>query len=226
MSRKPIWERRKTESELLEGLRRQIGHLRSSCAAFDAGKLAEAERIASAVYIICHDGNKNNVSALTHAKLRPKLLIPDTTSYHYRALRETGQLHCNIPMCNLWKEQDGSIRHHPFFGEPEQMDRIRFSKWWDQVVYLTAKNLRLTRKNLVYFMRSQDGGAHLDNRITSEAYAFLEAGNQPFLTKHPIYGEMYFQVAFKGLGYPKFGHWATMRQIGWELEIALTALGF
>jgi hypothetical protein len=72
--------RRKSPQELEDALREQIGFLRTSSRLYDEGNQSEAARLATAVYMICHDGGQNYVSALRHVGVKEKVLFPDTTS--------------------------------------------------------------------------------------------------------------------------------------------------
>ena len=226
MSKNQNWSKEKSSEELKEALGRQVGHLRQSAKTYDEGRREEAERLAVAVYTICHDGNKNNTSALTHLGLKNKICIPDTLSAHEKNYRENRIMHGGPPLCSLWKVSNTEIRYHPFFGDLDQMDSVSFNKWWDGRIYHTSRGLKLSRKNVVYYMRSQDGGAHLDKIISSEAYNSLAARNDPTATSGDPSRKLFGQLTFGEAGTPTDGHWASMRQVAWELDHGLSALGF
>jgi len=89
---------------------------------------------------------------------------------------------------------------------------LSFGKWWEEPVIRDAKRRLLSRKNLVFSLRNQDGGAHFDTELTDPVYRgiakensvpwmFLSEGNKP----RPLVDL----------------HLATMRQIGWEMQASL-----
>jgi hypothetical protein len=197
-------------------LQRQIAHLRRSATAYDEGSIEEAERLASAVYMICHDGGRNAKSLLGQLDLKSRVRFPDSSSW---PPKEPGVARAGPPLLGLWNDDQG-LRYAPRLGSPARLEKLPFSKWWDQKVYENARGLTLSRKNLVCSLRSQDGGGHVDDKLTDEAYySFLAYGDH-----HGWNDERTLSV---DSGIPvQNAHWMTMRQIAWEVDQALIASGF
>ena len=113
-------------------------------------------------------------------------------------------------------------------------ERHRFSDWWDQEVYETHRGLKLTRKNLVFALRTTDGGSHVDEILSDEAYHWLATKGDA--NTFAVDGGIVGTISLDGseIGPPPgqdakpilHGHWATMRQIVWELDDALIGLGY
>lgn len=123
---------------------------------------------------------------------------------------------------------DGDYGYAAPLGTPESLGRMRklaFSRWWEQKVFVSITgNLSVSRKNLVFGLRSHDGGAHLDGELTNEAYyRFSRVGDHVSanaarsLTLNAINGK-------DGKPLPN-GHLHTIRQMTWELEQAIATAG-
>jgi hypothetical protein len=161
---------RKTNEELNEALTRKIGQLRRAALSYDAGKFDEAERIASDVYILLHDGGRNARSLLGQVGKKSTISFPDS---RHSDFIEKPEKFIGIPLFSCGK----SFNYIPILGTSSSLDamnKYRFSKWWDQTVYITHRGLKLSRKNLVCSLRSQDGGAHVDDNLKSESYHWLK----------------------------------------------------
>ena len=218
----PRWRYKKSDEEMAGALNRQIVHLRTSSVSFDAGNLAEAERLAAVIYILCHDGGKNSRSLLAQIGIRDTMKFPDTGSW---PPLENGAIHADPPLVALNMGEDGTLSYVAPFGDASRMNKLAFSRWWEQKIYTSRSNtLNLSRKNLVFSMRTQDGGAHVDDTLKSEAYyRFSRIGDHETWNK-----EMTFSVfSAKNGDIPlQNGHLFTMRQMAWELDQALHAAGY
>ena len=83
------WKR--TVAETKEALDVQRRAIVASCAAYDNGEKWEALRLATAVYLVVHDGGKNNKSLLTQLGVRDatKFIASARPANPNNLLRET-----------------------------------------------------------------------------------------------------------------------------------------
>jgi hypothetical protein len=125
------------------------------------------------------------------------------------------------PMLGVFKSSEG-LRLAARLGDVSLMDKIPFSKWWDQAVFTTPKGVSLSRKNVTYRLRSKYGGANIDAVSTDEAYESLR--NNPGQFSVTVDGEA-AHLARIGV-VSDSGDRATMRQIAHELEAAMAAVGY
>lgn len=210
-SRASGWSHQKTEQELQDALKRQVSHLCRSAQLFDEGSLEEAERLAASIYILVHDGWKKTKSLLGQLKLLDKIFFIDSsTPVNPSAFYQSNSM-CSMGCSELGWE---------FFPKLDSDDGptrllVKFGKWWNQEIYSTAAGLRFTRKNLVFALRMQDGGGHVDERVTDKAYHWLATkGDDNLNVFHPTGNQTI-----------RNGHWATMRQIAWEVDNTLLLNG-
>jgi hypothetical protein len=83
-------------------------------------------------------------------------------------------------------------------------------KWYSEAVFFTGNGKALSRKNLIFSLRNQMGGSHVDPTIKDEGNVTDDIA--PF-------------AAMSGGAVPN-GHFATMRQIAWELDASLIRAGY
>lgn len=154
----------RSREELLDALRTQIGFLRASCASYDSGSHSEAVRMASSLFILVADGSSR--SLLTTLNLRKQI---EFISYAHEPVR--GNLLADEPVVMI-EVTDSRFGYLPVLDQgPTQPKTMKFSKWWErEAVFRTPQGQMLDRKRLVFAMRNQDGGSHLDPRLTDEAY--------------------------------------------------------
>jgi hypothetical protein len=219
------WHYEKSPEEIIDALRRQLANMRRSFAAFDEGFEEEAERIASSVYIICQDSGRNNKSLLNQLCFKDHIKIPETC---LRFKPEPGVVRGDPPLTACMIKEDGTITYVPPLGSSKQIlstPRVAFSRWWEHGVYQSRRTgLMLSRKNLVFGLRSQDGGAHVDSSLKSEAYyRFSRLGDHVSWNTEKTLSV--FSLSNGGVPVTN-GHLVSMRQIGWELDQALISKGF
>lgn len=208
-------------TELVAKLKSQVSNFRRSSSAFDDGAFEEAERLASCVYVLLHDGlNSRSKSLMGQLGLKSRLRFPDTS--YLKLPPEPGVAVAGPPL--LWLgARDGVYQYGAPLGGTDgkmkdRMPRIAFSKWWEADVYRNSRGNSLSRKNLVFFMRSQDGGAHIDDHIRDEGYyRFLTFGDHE--ARSPD-GRLAALSGGAGYDVSKL-HFLTMRQIAWEVETAM-----
>jgi hypothetical protein len=198
---------RKTPAELWIALRDQVAALRSSSQGFDNGHPWEAGRLASIVYILVHDAGRT-VSLLTQLKRRETVRFPSTRTIG----SDTSQP--QTPLVFIAAEiGKAKASYQPLLGrEPIPPELLPFSKWWEQPVLRDSSRRSVSRKNLVFSLRSQDGGAHVDGTLTDEAYVALSLFNG---------AGWFFSDGESEQPFKPGPHLATMRQIAWEVDCAL-----
>lgn len=217
----------RSHSDLLQEIREQAEALRSSASAYDSGKLWEAKRLATTVYILVHDGGRNNKSLL--GKLGWKNSFPSTAN-------KSTPLPLAVIEIDV-KPQGRGMSFIPHLDSGVQcIVDIPFSRWYEEVVFCTGK-LKLSRKNLIFTFRSQFGGAHVDSEITDEAFGWL-LRDSPFRisTGPSVYRDSNNNILspkdIEGLpalaeidGPVPNGNFASMRQIAWEIDRKLASCG-
>lgn len=199
----------KSPSDIRRALGNQISAIRSSCEAFDRGERWEAPRIAVAISMICHH-TRRSVSLLQHLQLEDRIKFISTVSepISNTNLCESHPLvgiEIGLSHGETWPAFEG-----PPGGEwnPIFHRECNFEKWWKHEIIAAGRlgSWSLTRHGLIQSMRDQDGGAHVDEKLSNEAYiAYSRAvnwravseGNRP---KDIVEFEL-----------------CTARQIGWEI---------
>lgn len=195
----------KSHSELQTELQEQIAALRLSAESFDAGRLWEAKRLAATVHILLHDGGRKTVSLATQLGIR------DRTDFLSSGppINERNLL-TEMPLAFSRISTEGATYLPLLNNSPVPPRWLSFSRWWDEAVLRDKDRRSLSRKNLIFSLRDQDGGAHADAALSDEAYASISRRN----------GAAWKFVA---PGQPPVDvepgpHLATMRQIAWEVE--------
>lgn len=196
---------KRSREELLQELSDQRAALRASCDGFDAGHEWEACRLATVVYTLLNDGRSKTVSILSQLGLRSSI------SFHSYATPNTpGNLMTWVPLC-ITLISAGNLRYIPKLnnGPFGLVNQLKFSDWWKEAVFENTKGNQLSRMNLVFALRSKDGGSHYDNEIPESPYLELK------------------QAGGGWSGAPgsvtNNAHLASMRHIAYELEESLSA---
>lgn len=211
----------KTKVELEKELQEQIEALRDSAAAYDSSKLWEAKRLAGTAYILVHDSGKNSRSLLTQLGLKD-MLYTSTVGPSDSPL-PLGTIQINIPA--------GTCTYAPFLDAAPMMQSLKFSKWYKERVFVTGTGKPLSRMNLIFALRNQMGGGHVDPEIKDEAFHWLATGDHKISVGPVTDAEGNIVEDNSGLfgaleeGNVPNGHLATMRQIAWELDHSLRAQG-
>lgn len=163
----------KTDEELNQALKIQRSALAASAKAYDAGETWEALRLATSVWILVHDSGRNNRSILGALGLKKKLQFL-STAYP-------------CPPNNMidWHPLVGfsigskGVKPQPFLENTSKPSyEVKFSSWWEKEnIYLSGdKKRRLSRKNLIFNLRSRDGGAHYDPDRVDPNFSSLKSG--------------------------------------------------
>nr|WP_315384913.1 hypothetical protein [uncultured Sphingomonas sp.] len=205
----------RSPGELTEELSDQRKALRASCDGYDRGELWESKRLATTVYNLVHeDGQKSLLSSLGIKKNLKFISSSKGFNLEYLNLGVVrgGRVSPPTPLAALMLGENETI-FVPMCHSVANIEWCRslaFGKWYEEGVFETSKGRVLSRKNLIYSLRSQDGGAHIDNMIKNEAYFVLRSDADDRL---------------RSSGKPiPHAHYATMRQIAWEVEKTLEFL--
>lgn len=219
----------RSRAELEQELREQAAALRSSASGYDAGQLWEAKRLASTAFILLHDGGRNSKSLFGQLGINTEFLS---------SAKLDGDSPLPLAIVTMDMKAGGSgMTFTPFLDEHSTARRkLKFKKWWKEPVFLSG-TLRLSRKNLVFAFRSQAGGAHVDPAITDDAFNWLRTNSPIHVSSGPpgpAHDEHGSEVEcppeldgiFADLQGPvPNGHFASMRQIAWEIDQTLQDLG-
>lgn len=190
----------------MDELSDQLGFLASSAAAFDKGNYAESKRLATVVYNLIYDGKGRTISLCTHLGLLPKMNMISTAP-DFKAMK--GYIPAASPLTHL----ELSAKPGPI-ARPS-LERSHFAPRWMSISAWLGEHISnpgtkpLSRRNIIHFVRSQDGGSHIDGEITDDAYLdFRLSGLSPSVRL----GSMGKEVPLRGAVA------ATIRQIAWEVE--------
>jgi hypothetical protein len=217
----------KSPEELHSELNEQVAELRARCAAYDNETLWEAKSIANSAYKLLYDGNRRERSLLgmlgmlhrenfistarVYKEGRPVEIAPG----RFKVTREA-----KFPAMALARCIEGKWTWAPRLERAEESIDLPFRKWWRENIFTNLAGAHLSRMNLVFFMRSQDGGAHVDDHVRSEAYhRFVHDAAPNIQYIEPSRG---YQSP-TGNPLPNAAR-ATMRQIGWEIDKTLVRL--
>lgn len=103
---------------------------------------------------------------------------------------------------------DGTHRYLPSLGDVTTQVAVPVSKWWDQVVFVQGP-ARLTRKKIVLSAANQDGGAHVDDKLSAD-YQSLAADGFVGKVLHTIGGQTTTNLITGA-------HFVALRQMAFEL---------
>jgi hypothetical protein len=118
------------------------------------------------------------------------------------AVRLTGAGADYVPLCNIG-------------GGPIPPRPISFDEWWEEPIFANAQKETLTRKTLVLTLRDQEGDTHFDDEIRDVIYRAMAYDNAA--------GWLYGPPDGPGKPINPPPHFATTRQIAWEIEQSLSS---
>lgn len=181
---------------------------------FDEGHEYEAAGIAAAVYVLVHEGGKRSPSLLTLLGKKAGLRFVDSATP-----LNPNNLLTEAPLTMTLVSQ-GNFRYVAIrnLGPPFNIPPAAFPNWWEKPVLRDVKRREFSRKNLIHFFRHSRGGGHVGRQhepqdsVPAQAFSDMSLrdpagwsftnGTQTFV---PEYGADY----------------ASVRQIGWEIEQTL-----
>ncbi|TIR20240.1 MAG: hypothetical protein E5X34_18585 [Mesorhizobium sp.] len=222
MSRKPKsnpgWVRPRKEIE--QALEDQVSFMRTSAAAYDAGQHAEAVRLAVPVFILVHDGSQK--SLLTQLGLRSGLRFSS-----FATPTRPDNLLPEEPLALMRMVGGGKSSWEPVLDQGPMAERkLQFHDWWEkEPIFQSPRGASMNRRRLVFSLRNQDGGGHVDPQLTDEAY--VEFSRRPVWFENIADMTVMTDQAGKPGWSPlePFPHLPTMRQIAFELDRTLTGAG-
>lgn len=168
--------------ELEEHLRRQAGYLSRSAAAFDAGNLDEAFRLATTVRVLCHHTSRS------HSLLHQLGLLPDRLRFVDTSLKldlPPGGFVVGAGLATLRANVDTATATPVPLLDDLDDERTRapqpFAQWWD-TAFLTNESPLLgqrpsftySRGEIVRHMANKDGGAHVDPTLPRQYRALTD----------------------------------------------------
>lgn len=150
-------------------LRRQLRFLQASSDAYDAGDRDESYRIATAIRILLHD-TAMSTSLLTHLGRKDAPLLSTTNPASDRTLLYDGM--------SVIRIGDG-MSLGPALDKAAAVKRVvRAEDWWQEVIFV-ENDVRINRRFIVLKAANEDGGAHVDSKLTAE-YAYLKQRSLTF----------------------------------------------
>lgn len=162
----------KLDREDLNHLVQQLEFLDSSCAAFDAGSLAEAKRLATTVRVLLHD-TRSSTSLLQRLGLKASVPWADgvVDAWLKDVIREQDAGHLmSISMLTTIKVGVGFLENHdlvkyvPVFEVQDLGERwAPFDYWWTTTRIVDGDLNPVSRKQIVLYLANKAGGAHVDN---------------------------------------------------------------
>lgn len=186
----------------VEQLRHQLGFVERSCAAYDAGHLEEAVRIATTVRVLIHN-TKNSTSLLSLLGARNINLLSTVreidpngdgrrrpVSFHGLGGSSVGP--------------NGQMSHTPSLDRSLTKRDMPTLEWWEQIVYM-VDGVLIRRCDLVLGAANQDGGAHVDRKL-APAYEAIRRGMFVQVSPAKLAGRVVDSTYAMGL-----------RQIGYEI---------
>ncbi len=143
------------KTEFTEQLKRHLGFLEGSCAAYDSGHQEEALRIAVSLRVLFHD-TQNSVSLLSHLGIKSNVRILSTFAPGFKPDPKRSIRVCYTPM---WLNCSTGERTPPL-EKADCHEFVSVDDWWLEMV--SSWDVELTRKDIVLCAANQDGGAHVD----------------------------------------------------------------
>jgi len=211
---------RKTAQELEEELAEQVAALRTAAAGYDSGQSWNAKQLAAILYILLHEGTGRTKSLLGLVGLKAKarfissMVVPPDIPGQVTMACETTLLMVRVAETK-WVP---AFADSPFAS---QYKWLPVSRWWDEVVFHPETGINLSRKNIVFLMRSQDGGAHVDSHRTNEDYDRFSRTGSALIT---LEEDTLWIGGGRGKPLPHAAR-ALVRQLAWEADESLKALG-
>ncbi|AMA58064.1 hypothetical protein [Bradyrhizobium sp. CCGE-LA001] len=195
---------KRTEEEKIAALAEQMEMLKASSENYDRGNCWEAKRLATTVATLLLDGRGKIRPLLVQLGLRSTLQFISTA-------RSLETMRPRLALVAILLD-GGPVRYSPYCDTEDfklpWTHEMKFQEWWEEPVFGAADGRTLSRKNVVFSLRSQDGGAHFDENWGNDLSKMIATTNDEQLTT--------------GDGKPiANAHLGTMRQIAWELTETL-----
>jgi hypothetical protein len=164
----------------------QLDFLRSSMAAYDAGKSHEAKRLSVPIRTLVHN-TRSTTSLLRHLNVQERLGWIDRGPPEPPARGTV----ISFGLCVVRMRFDiGQSLYEPALLRPAP-DRLHppvaFEDWWGRTILRDQQGNGFSRADLVLSLANQDGGAHIDaalnekyRQLTREnSIGFMQGENRP-----------------------------------------------
>lgn len=235
---------KRTREELEAELKDQIASLRHSCAEYDKGNEWQAKNLANVAYLLLHgDGGRKN-PLLRQLGMRSSLKLISTLKRHdgadlnFASGSFSNLLSITITIPELPQKRVSSeviltdeAKSSPVLntkGESAFYGTLKFNDWYGESI-VPYDWSQMSRKNLIFAIRSQDGGSHYDSKLSDNSY--LETKLNPIRRISPI------TIRPLGMEAPKENEHgdmkssnntalAMMRQVAWEIDETLKSQSF
>lgn len=173
----------RTQNEILGKFREQVELLNLANTNFDEGKEISALNIATTLRVLLHD-TTSSTSALTHIG-KKSIDFYDTTldDLHPQSV------YLGLVIKYFSGVNDGvggEVLYKPLFSNEFHFRNktwTDFNYWWDKIIFRNPDNTILTRKELVLSVANQDGGAHIDTKVTKKFDKFRHSYSGGFTIK-------------------------------------------
>lgn len=226
----------KTRENLIAELKDQLAALRLSCTSYDKGNRWEAKRLATAIHILLHDRGRTK-SLSRQLGLKAKLRIPSAVQ-PMRKSSDGGMISPLIVICLTQENGKRAAFFSPIKGETSDYKALQFNDWWEENIFEQTYGRNTSRKNVVFSLRDQDGGSHVDSHLTDKEYFGLKYDGDPNFCFNSETGELSgpaFEVATgKKIILPSQpgekpipdAPFAIVRQIAWEVDKSFELIGY
>lgn len=182
-------------------LARQLAYLKRSCIAYDAGATDEAIRMATIIRILVHN-TKASTSLLKHLNATTIYLITSTDDPPPNTVEFFG-----LGIMRIGGDNESKYFASLDFDLATKL--VPVSKWWNQTVFMLDPQTVLSRRKIVLSAANQDGGAHVDAKLSREYEALSADGAIGHFTY--TYGDKEFQQPIIE------AHFVAIRQMAYEL---------
>ncbi len=156
-----------SKADLEQHLTEQLGFLKASADAFDAGFEGEAKRLAVPLRVLLHD-SKNSKSLLG--------LLGRKDAFFFNTSPPPNRMNrvSHSGLIAMAIGGSGTRYIAPLDDVPPPLIRKTiFDKWWTEAVFVDINRNSLSRRDLVLTSANQDGGAHVDPKL-DKVYAELK----------------------------------------------------
>lgn len=203
---------KKTRADLMDELSDQLSFLASSALSYDHGNVSEAKRLATTIYTLIYDGTGRTISLCKHLGFLPKMRMLSVCP----VINTAGGKFTPYasPLTTLVLSPDHPPRAEPVYTGPDfppppyNPRWISIAKWLSEQVSSPGAPI-LTRRNLIYAVRNQDGGSHCDDKLRDSDYVTMRAN-----ALSPELALFYRGAPARLTGATA----ATIRQMSWEVE--------
>lgn len=162
----------RTRAELVNEMSEQLKALQFLAEQFGDGRMWAAKLMATIIYVICHDSHGPTVSLLSQLGARDKLRCVSTASEPHPGNLLTVPLMLGFHLGGAGPIQIPRFRMH----ELSIFKWYPFNQWWEQPVYCRGTEEIITRKQLIFAVRSKDGGGHFDSELDCANYVNMKLG--------------------------------------------------